>query len=289
MKNNGFSGFHPIVTFIFFIIVIATVVTIQHPFYIAVSSLAGLFYYFILNGRKGIKPVLLLIPVTIVITVINPIFNTYGEHIIFHLFKRPYTVEALIYGVVLAGIFADMMIWFGCYNAVLTGDKFTCLFGRIIPSISLLLVMIFRMIPAFIRKGHQIREARKCIGKGAEHGSTFREKLKDGVSILSIMTDWVLESSIITADSMKARGYGTGKRTDFIRYRITWRDVIMLSVIVTLSLLFLFGGSTKATFTPEFYISPLSYGFIAYVILMFIPTVIEIKEAFVWRILKSGI
>ena len=213
MKQDGFSRYHPLVNFLFFIAAIGSVVVIQHPWYLLLSTLAGSCYYGMLKGRKGLRVLAGLIPLALLITVSNPLFNTYGEHVLFHVFGRPYTAEALLYGAVLAGIFVDMMIWFGCYNQVLTSDKFTSLFGGLIPSLSLLLVMILRMIPGFIRKAKQIAGARKCIGKGA--AGTLKEKIRDGVTILSVMTDWVLEGSMTTADSMRARGYGSGKRSSY--------------------------------------------------------------------------
>ena len=35
------------------------------------------------------------------------------------------------------------------------------------------------------------------------------------MSILGALTSWALEGSVVTADSMRSRGYGTSKRTSF--------------------------------------------------------------------------
>lgn len=287
MKRDGFSDYHPLVNFIFFLIAIGSVVVIQHPMYLITSTLSGFCYYGMLQKKKGIVRLLTLLPLALLVAGMNPLFNTYGEHILFRVFGRPYTLEALIYGIVLAGIFLDMMIWFGCYNQVLTSDKFTSLFGGLIPSLSMLLVMVLRMIPGFIRKTKQIGEARKSIGRGT--AGNLREKLKDGVSILSVITDWALEGGITTADSMRSRGYGSGRRTSFRKYKISSRDVMLLSVMCILFFVFLIWSSFDASFTPEFYISPISPGLYAYGILMFIPAIIHIKEAMVWHIFRSRI
>lgn len=287
MQQNGFSNYHPLVNFVFFIAAIGSVVVIQHPWYLMISILAGTCYYGMLQGKTGILRLLKLFPLGLMIAAMNPLFNTYGQHILFYVFSRPYTLEALIYGSVLAGIFLDMMIWFGCYNHVLTSDKFTSLFARLIPSLSLLLVMILRMIPGFIRKAKQISNARKSIGKGV--AGTLGEKLRDGVTILSVMTDWVLEGSITTADSMRARGYGSGKRTSYQKYSMTGRDWLLLATIAVLILGTVSGGDFEAVFTPELSIAPLTWGIGCYGILMFLPSLIELKEALQWRILRSKI
>lgn len=287
MKRVGFSQYHPLTNFLFFLAAIGSVVVIQHPLYLLVSSLAGGIYYLFLNGKKGLRTLMGLLPLAAFIALINPLFNTYGEHILFYLFKKPYTLEALLYGAVLAGIFFDMMIWFGCYNAVLTSDKFTCLFGSLIPALSLLLIMVLRMIPGFIRKARQIAGARKCIGKGG--AGTLKEKLRDGISILSVMTDWVLEGGIITADSMRCRGYGSGKRVSFQTYRFSLRDAVLLLLIAALLTGFFLTGNTEASFTPKLQIPPAGWGLLFYGLLMLIPSIISIKEAVLWHILRSKI
>ena len=105
---------------------------------------------------------------------------------------------------------------FGRYNKVLTSDKFTCLFDNLIPSISLLLAMVFRMVPNFIRKTQQIIGARKSIGKGVNETATTKENLQGGGTVLGELTSWALEGSVVTGDSMRARGYGTANRSSFM-------------------------------------------------------------------------
>ncbi len=107
------------------------------------------------------------LPVFVALTVLNPLFNPRGEHVLFTIFGRPYyTGEALAYGGVIAGVFVVMMLWFGCYNRVMTSDKFMCLFGNWAPSLSLLLVMVFRLVPRFFRQTRQLIGARRSVGRG---------------------------------------------------------------------------------------------------------------------------
>ena len=206
--NDAFSKCHPAVNFLFFAGVICLSVLIQHPWYLLAGAVTGTVYYLLLNGRKGWRTVAALVPLFVLVTVINPLFNTMGRTVLFTLLGRPYTMEALLYGAALGAVFVVMLLWFGCYGKVLTGDKFTSLFGSLIPSVSLLLVMVLRMIPNFVRKTRQIVGARRSIGKGAGEGETVTEKVRDGVTVLDALAGWVLEGSIVTGDSMRARGYG---------------------------------------------------------------------------------
>ena len=167
MTADAFSNCHPAVNFLFFVGAIGFGVLIQHPAYLIAGAIGAAVYYLLLSGKAGWKRIAMLLPMVLMLTAVNPLFNTYGERVLFHVFGRPYTVEALLYGAAIAGVFLVMMLWFGCYNAVMTSDKFTSLFGNLIPAISLLLVMVLRMIPSFIRKAGQIMGARKSVGLGA--------------------------------------------------------------------------------------------------------------------------
>ena len=296
MRQDAFSKQHPLVNFVFFAGAICFGVMIQHPAYLLAGVVCAAAYYLLLHGRKGWKMIFGLLPLFLILTGINPLFNTYGEKVLFFVFGRPYTLEALAYGAAIAGTFVVMLLWFGCYNAVLTSDKFTSLFGNLIPALSLLLVMVLRMIPNLLCKAAQISGARKSIGKGSNEAASNKEKITDGMAVLSALTDWALEGSVVTGDSMRARGYGTAKRPSFQIYRMTAKDVgllifmalLILAVIVTAAL-----GGTKAAFTPNWEIVPITgahlTGFFAYCAFLLIPTVLHTKEAIQWHISLSKI
>ena len=290
--KDAFSKCHPAVNFLFFVGAIGCSVVIQHPVYLITGLLCGTIYYLLLNGRKGWKMILGLLPMFLILTVINPLFNTYGAHILFSVFGRPYTLEALLYGAAIASVFVVMMLWFGCYNAVMTSDKFTGLFGNLIPALSLLLVMVLRLIPNFIRKTKQIIGARKSIGKGAAEQSNTKEKISDGMTVLSSLTDWALEGSVVTGDSMRARGYGTAKRSSFMIYRMKtgdWLLIVLIPILLVLIITAACLGQMAAVFTPEIQISPISWGIIPYTVYLLIPIALHTKEAFSWHISRSKI
>ena len=290
MKRDAVSLCHPAVNFLFFLGAIGFAVVIQRPAYLTAACVGAGAYYLLLNGKKGLKLILGMLPMMLIIAGINPLFNHYGSHVLFTVFGRPYTREALYYGMALSGMFLAMMLWFGCYNAVLTSDKFIALFGSRIPSLSLLLVMVLRLVPNLTRKTKQIIGCRKSIGKGAGENSTAGEKVRDGMTVLSALTDWALEGSVVTGDSMRSRGYGCArKRTSFQIYRMTARDIILLALIVVLALTVILCGGLHATYTPELSIPPISWGFFAYCVFLLIPTALQIKEAITWHILRSRI
>lgn len=296
MKEDAFSKRHPIVNFIFFLGAIGFGVVIQHPAYLLAGFLCSGGYYLLLNGRKGLKMLLWMALFFLVMTAINPLFNIHGKTQLFSVFGRPYTLEGIYYGAAVAGTLVVMLLWFGCYNAVLTSDKFTCLFGDLIPALSLLLVMVLRLIPNLMRKARQFLGARKSIGKGGSEHAAKKEKVMDGMTILSALTDWALEGSVVTGDAMRSRGYGTAKRSSFVVYRMTGIDCFLL-VVQTLLLLAVLAaavtGGTVAEFTPDLFIAPLKdihmLGFAAYCTYLMIPMILHSKETIQWHISRSKI
>lgn len=294
MEMDAFSRSHPAVNFLFFVGAIGFGVVLQHPAYLLVSILGGAAYYLLLHGRRGIKMLASMLPLFLLLTAVNPLLNTYGFTVLFHIFGRPYTAEALMYGGAIASVFVIMLLWFGCYNAVMTSDKFTSLFGNLIPALSLLLVMVLRMIPNLMRKARQISGVRKSVGKG--YRTSNKAKIEEGMTVLGSLTSWALEGSIVTADSMRSRGYGSTKRTSFTIYRMTAADWALLAVMLALMIAVFIAAATggaKAEYTPQWEIAPVTgmriLGLAAYCTYLFLPTALHIKEAIQWHISRSKI
>lgn len=291
MGSDGFSKCHPAVNFLFFLGAICFGVVFQHPAYLLCAVLCAGIYYALLQGHRALKSIGLMLPLFLLVCAINPLFNTRGSHILFWVFGRPYTLEALGYGAAVGAILIITLLWFGCYNHVMTGDKFIALFGNLAPALSLLLVMVLRLIPGLMSKARQITDARRCIGKGAEN-APVKEKLSHGMTVLLTLSGWALENSILTGDSMQSRGYGTARRSSFQIYRMGRGDWITLAFTVLTALLTVYGaatGATAAAYTPAFSVAPVSVFLPIYCIYLLIPTFIHVKEVLLCRIFISRI
>ena len=288
-KRDAFSQCHPLVNFLFFVGAIGFGVVIQHPAYIALGCLGAAAYYLWLLPGKAWKTVLGMVPVFLFVAAINPLFNHEGEQVLFLVFGNPYTLEALCYGMAVAGILVVMLLWFCSYSLVLTSDKFICLFGSVLPARSRLLPMVLRKIPSLVRKAKAITGSRDAIGKGLAVNAKNKEKLQNGAAVLSALTDWAVEGSVITADSMRSRGYGTARRTSFMIYRMTGRDYVLLAAMLLLAAATLFFGGFDAAYTPALSVSPVTWGLAAYGLFLGLPIILNVKEAIAWHISISRI
>ncbi len=122
MRADAFSKRHPAVNFVFFPAPFSAGMLNQHPAYLLAGGRQrrGLLSSAAWAAGLAVHRGLVLF---LVFTAVNPLFNTYGATLLFTYFDRPYTLEALYYGAALAAVFVHMLLWFGCYNAVLTSDK----------------------------------------------------------------------------------------------------------------------------------------------------------------------
>ncbi|MBR3243746.1 MAG: energy-coupling factor transporter transmembrane protein EcfT [Parasporobacterium sp.] len=293
--KDQFSTFHPITNMVFFLGAILMGMFFIHPAFVALSILISVTYLLTLKKTKAFKELLYMLFLFVLLSVINPVFDRLGATVLFELFGRPYTLEALIYGMTLGGMAIAVLCWFACYNAIMTSDKFIYIFGRIMPSISMILSMILRLIPNFAQKTRQISDARSSIGLARDTSANRKEKMRNGALVLSALAGWALEGGIITADSMQSRGYGTGKRTSFAKHRFDARNNILLVFMGVLIVLIIFcavNGSTKAEYVPYVTITwfgniYMLTGMIAYGLFLVLPAALQLKETVKWKILRS--
>lgn len=234
MKNEAFSGFHPAVNLAFFVSVLGMTMFIMQPVFLGISLLSALAYLFYLKGvRGGLRQVGYLLPLLLLMAVMNPLFNHEGVTILFYLPNdNPVTLEAIAYGISAAVMMVASVVWFNCCNVVFTSDKIIYLFGRVIPSLSLLLSMTLRFVPRFKNYLQNVARVQKAMHKPE---STL-EKLRQSLAAFSATVSWAMEQSIIAADSMKSRGYGIGGRTAYSIFRFEKRDAMALLVLAFLTL-----------------------------------------------------
>ena len=251
---NEFAKYHPLINFIYFTAVIVFSMIFVHPICLVTSLLCSVMYSIILNGKKTLKFIAMLLPLMLISALINPAFNHEGVTVIAYLPSgNPLTLESILYGIVAASMVATVICWFSCFNKIMTSDKFIYLFGRIIPSLSLILSMTFRFVPKFKEQVQEVSNAQKSMGRDSSEGSVFA-RVKNSIRILSAVITWSLENAIDTSDSMKSRGYGLTDRTAYSNYVFDKRDVtalIYLAVMITYFLIGVLLGKINYRYFPS--------------------------------------
>ena len=151
MEKDAFAGFHPAVNLCYFATVIGLSMFLMHPVFLLLSLVfSSCYLWYLLGAKRFLRQLGFLIPVLLFTAVLNPLFNHEGVTVLFALPNgNPVTWEAVCFGLASAVLMGASILWFTCCNAVFTTDKIIYLFGRAIPSLSLLISMTLRFVPRF--------------------------------------------------------------------------------------------------------------------------------------------
>ena len=189
---------------------------------------------------------------------------------------------------------ASVIVWFSCFNVIMTSDKFIYLFGKAAPVLGLTLSMIFRFIPLLKSRYHEISMGQRCMGRHTD--KSLLDRVRQTVKEVSILISWSLEASIETSDSMEARGYGLKGRTSFHLFKFTDRDKRLTSFLALVGAVSAAGcilGKTSIYYYPKVVLGGWDLfkvvTLVCYVILLATPIFIDIMGEKKWQAYKSEI
>lgn len=318
--TDEFSRYHPVVNLIFYLLVLGTTMFQMSVGLVFISLFSAVVYYFMLKKTEGLKYCAVVVGIIIVSAIINPLFSHKGGTLLFYLFTgNPVTLESIIYGLISAIIIGAMLLWFSTFNQVMGVERILGAIGKVLPNVSLLITMIMRFIPQYTRHQRKVSMVNKVNKRnyGEKINLLNREKtekenviearkrqkkkngidkiidsIKEGSRTFSITTTWALENSIYIADSMKARGFGTGRRTNYSNYKFQKRDYLLMGWLVILWLVVVFSLERKKVYTYYYPFIQVKNNVVVYLIyglLCLTPVLINVKEEIRWLILKSRI
>lgn len=222
-RRRAFDMCHPSVNLLYFLLVLVCSVGCMHPACLGISLGGALACGLLFRGRRAVGRLLgLLGPVALLAAGGNLLLVRQGETVLARLpGGRPLTLESALYGLAAACLLGAVVLWFASWQAVLTADKITYLFGRVAPALALLLSLTLSFVPRLRRRLEETdRAQRGLLGQPRRR----LDKVGWGAALLSSLLGWSLENAIETADTMRSRGYGLPGRTCFSIYRLDRRD-----------------------------------------------------------------
>lgn len=253
---------HPITVAVYFTAVILITAIIQSPVFSVTALVCSAVFAFMINRRLAARTLIAATPVIVAAVMINMLFSNAG---VTPLFRLPggnnITLETLIFSLFTGAMAASLVMWFISLNKCMTSDKTVYLFGKILPSLALLLSMTLRAVPMFARRAKQTAAAQRFVGNDIYEGK-LKDRVRSGVHVLSIAVTDTLEHSAYTARSMKYRGYGSAKRTAYSIFSFNQTDIVITAITVTaaaiITLLYA-GGYAYYNYYPAFEL-PLTAG-----------------------------
>lgn len=289
-RESQFSRLHPFVNFIYLAGVLTITIISNNSIMLLIAFLTSLVYCVMLCGNAVIKRNLFVFIPTLIFTVmIQPLFSHNGITALFYINNNAVTLEMVIYGLSVSVLLISTIQWFACYNVLITSDKFLYLFGRMTPSLALVISMIFRMIPLLRYRFTEINEAQMGMGKKAK-GMGLYNRANILIKEISILIAWSLEASIDTSDSMEARGYGLKGRTSFHMFRLKKTDCVWLVAILCIIGVCIYGiveKSIQMYYFPSFEMKKLTVTsyitFTSFAILAICPIIYDLGGKLKWK------
>ena len=288
-------AYHPLTALLLFGAVIGLGMLSFHPVYAGLSFVASLLLnlrYF--GWRPLVKSLPFFLAMTPLVLLLNTVFNDNGFTELFAIGDIVVFRESLIYGLCSLLVLFGAVLWFCCFSAVIDAERVVFLLGRLWPTMALLLAMILRRMGSVQIEFRQLSEAldtavppgKKRVGDRLYHG---------GIKLSAIIGS-SLESAITSSDSMRARGYGTGKQTRLRIHRFHRRDALMLLVLLCAlvpCVIARIRGYADFLFYPLTQKIPLDAaavtGYALFAALLLLPLCLELLEDIKWKRYRSRI
>lgn len=279
--------FHPILSLFFFACAASFTLAFRHPVWVLLSFGCAAAYLTALKGQRGFAFSLLMLPCILLFTFWYASFHHFGLTVLGENgIGNVWTLESLLYGLVLGTTIAALILWAGCLHAVFTTDHVTYLLGRISPHLALFFSLLLRLIPRLKIQARKVHTARSSIGRGIHQGPIL-QRIRNRLSIFSILVTWLIENLLVLSESMKCRGVTLRGRKSFALFRFENRDRMLAAIF---SLLFMVILSAKITGQTSCYydpllvmqkISPVSVvDYLCYVLFCLLPMFVQLYETF---------
>lgn len=280
---------HPAIIFIYYIFLMIITLMIEDPIYILGGIIILGIYYRWAYGYRGLKNIKGYIVMGLMVGILNPLLTHRGNTILGYIFENPITLESSVYGIIkMMSLFLLLMIFFS-YNKSFSPEKFLYIFSSIAQNTALMISMTLGFIPNLTIKYREIRDVQ--LQKGMMGQDDLRGKAKSAMVSFITLVRSALEDSLISAKSIKSRGYGIKKRVVYKKYKFKNIDIIFFVMMASIFLISISGimkgyGKFEVYPTVSFIVFNIKYVvfFFIYVLFLILPFVMELREELLWKL-----
>ena len=224
---------HPGILIVYYLILTLSAFLFSNPYYMITFIVLMLFLIYLQGVRSELVNVMkIFIPLGALIIIINPLFIYEGAHRIYLWGSYFITLEALVYGFLMAGTFLIVLLALSSYNKTVSYQEMLYILSKKLPVISMVLVMALRFIPLLNSRAVEIEKLFKLENReylnsedalesssenenliqGVEGSNVLREDedsnpdLKNGEEIESVPVGIKTDSRIINKVASSKRG-----------------------------------------------------------------------------------
>ena len=306
MAQTIFDRYHPAVALLYCGVLLVFSMAVMQPVYLLLTF-CGLLALDI--ALRGVKPALRNLvwqaPLIMILAIANPLFVSAGSTELFRVGMHAVYLESLLYGACQGLMFANVLLAFSLSARIISSDKVMCVLGNAAPTLALMLSMVMRLVPQFIRRGKTILSVQKActstvsperLACTAAHpnaenvaAAPRREKhvakrkvIASYLRLSTVLMGWGMEDSLETADAMRSRGWGASvKRTSYQRYRFRCQYALAcaaIALVAAAAAASAWAACAQFSFYPRFDGIAPWFSYAPYAILVAFPVVAQAKE-----------
>lgn len=185
--------------------------------------------------KMGLK---YFIPFSILAIVVNMIFVSQGNIILFYLFGEKFTLEALIYGVILSLKLLVVIYLFAITSIIIDSDMAASYFSSKIPKSTLTIMISLKIFPNMKNRIANLKEIYSIRGVDFESKKLI-EKVKSNIPVLSVLLEDSLEGAFDIGEAAYVRGFLSGERSVYDKPKIEKKDYLLIIASIATLLFYL--------------------------------------------------
>lgn len=231
-RPTAFETLHPAVPATLLAGTALLTMLVVQPVYVGLSLAGALAFSLVSRGaRATARGLAWQLPLMVLVCLANPLFSASGSTLLMKLGPRSVYLESLAYGATMGALLVAVVLWLEGAAAVLTQDRLLALAPRRARSLPMVVSLASQLVPQMLDRARSVRATLgSCTAAGRRGG--LRDEL---VRTSTMLLAWSLEDSIERADSMRARGWESGRpRTCYRSERLRGRDVAVLAGVAAL-------------------------------------------------------
>jgi energy-coupling factor transport system permease protein len=174
--------------------------------------------------KMGLK---YFIPFSILAVFVNMMFVSQGNIILFYLFGEKFTLEALLYGVILSFKLLVVIYLFAIVSIIIDSDMAVSYFSSKIPKSTLTIMISLKIFPNMKNRIVNLKEIYSIRGVDFE-SKKLKEKIKSNIPVLSVLLEDSLEGAFDIGEAAYVRGFLSGKRSVYDKPKIEKKDYLLI-------------------------------------------------------------
>ncbi|KZL92032.1 energy-coupling factor transporter transmembrane component T [Clostridium magnum] len=179
------------------------------------------------------KVILYFIPVALLLVILNMFFVSAGSTTLFYLFHKRFTLESVIYAVVMTFKLLAVIYLFIILEIMVDSDRAVSYFSSVMPKSTLMLMISFKLVPTMKNRFKSLKEIYEVRGV-VFNKKKSKEKTASYVPVLSILLEDSLEGSFDIGEAAYVRGFLSGKRSVYDRQKFCGRDFKIIALSIAL-------------------------------------------------------